>query len=145
MKEFEKKIILLFKVLRQLRSEWIQKKYFHFFCFTDILQLVAASLTPVVVLYLYIVSNTNCFFCFSFYSSIAVFSILRSPKALSPRLWRDPPRMLGIYRRMFFICFKSILKRLELTVSRVSYNDIPIVTLWLVQYCIIVKISKYIM
>ena len=132
MKEFEKKIFLLFKVLRQLRSEWIQKMYFYFFCFTDILQLVAASLTPVVVLYLLYCFQHELLFCFSFYNSIAVFSILRSPKALSPRLWMDPPRMLGIYRRMFFICFKSILKRLELTVSRVSCNDIPIVTLWLV-------------
>ena len=140
MKEFEKKIFLLFKVLRQLRSEWIQKSIFISFVsliFYNLLQLLL--LLSLFYTY-YIVSNTNCFFCFSFYNSIAVFTILRSPKALSPRLWRDPPRMLGIYRRMFFICFKSILKRLELTVSRVSYNDIPIVALWIVQYCMIVKI-----
>ena len=140
-KSIWKKIFLLFKVLRQLRSEWIQKMYFHFFCFTDIFYNLLQLLLLLSLFYTYyIVSNTNCFFCFSFYNSIAVFTILRSPKALSPRLWRDPPRMLGIYRRMFFICFKSILKRLELTVSRVSYNDIPIVILWLVKYCIIVKI-----
>ena len=140
MKEFEKKIFLLFKVLRQLRSEWIQKSIFISFVsliFYNLLQLLL--LLSLFYTY-YIVSNTNCFFCFSFYNSITVFTILRSPKALSPRLWRDPPRMLGIYRRMFFICFKSILKRLELTVSRVSCNDIPIVALWIVQYCMIVKI-----
>ena len=69
--------------------------------------------------------------------------VATAPNAIE-KLHQGPPREAGIYRRMFFICFKSILKRLELTVSRVSYNDIPIVTLWLVQYCIIVKIRKYI-